>query len=43
MEQSLQNMQGSRENQAKVKLENLFALFHHVECDQVRDIFEAMG
>ena len=43
MEQSLQSMQDSRESQAKQKLENLFALFHHVECDAVRDIFEAMG
>ena len=35
-------MQGTREQQAQVKLSNLFELFPHVNCDQVRDIFEGV-
>lgn len=42
MEQSLKHMRESSEQQAQQKLQNLFELFPHVDCDQVRDIFDGV-
>jgi len=43
MEQSLKRMEESKEDQAQTKLENLYAMFPHVACAEVRDIFEGVN
>ena len=42
MEKSLNNMQDSKEQQRLTKLDNLYTLFPHVNCDEVKDIFDGV-
>ena len=43
MAQSLAEMESEKEAVQKQKLENLFELFPHVNCDEVRDIFDGVS
>ena len=43
MEMSLKEMEEVKEHAHQQKLENLFELFPHVNCDEVRDIFEGVA
>jgi len=43
MKQSIENMESHKEKNARIKLENLFEMFPHVNCDEVRDIFMTLN